>query len=233
MGLDLEIVEGERDMDMSELYAIMDAIRERFDWRLDGGDRRHTYNVKSSLVRTLTKSAVLDKYRGIDFSIRPSEERDMKFLEGIPEFRFNKMVLAIADTIGKFDERNTHIDFDYDRLPQKEVAWTTSWEMRTMLTRCQADWHKFHSEYVIELDSKLVRDMAKKWKKMGWKMTLARWMRYFNPDMADRMVEDMVQDLDVSDSFATLDDLRHYRSVFLEILKKHDSRKRIWLISSY
>ena len=233
MGLDLEIVDTEKDTNLSELYAILDAVRDKFDWRLDGGDKHHTYNVKTSLIRTLTKNSVLEKYKGIDFSTRPSEERDMKFLENIPEYSFNKMILTVADSIGKFDDRNTHIFFDYDKLPQKDVTWTTSWEMRTMLTRCQADWHKFHNEYVIELDSKLVRDMAKKWKKMGWKMTLARWMRYFNPDASDRMVEDMVQDLDVSDSFATLDDLLHYKSIFLDILKKHDSRKRIWLISSY
>ena len=233
MGLDLEIVEGERDMDMSELYAILDAIREKFDWRLDGGDRHHTYNVKSSLVRTLTKNAVLEKYRGIDFSTRPSEERDMKFLEGIPEFRFNKMVLTIADSIGDFDERNTSLEFDYDRLPQKDVVWTTSWDFRTIILRCQADWHKFHSEYVIELDGKMVKVLAKKWKRMGWRLALTKWTRYFSPDAAERMLDDIIKELDVSDPYTTLDELVYYRNLFLEVLKKHDFKKRIWLMSSY
>lgn len=231
MGLEIQAIDTDRDINLAELHAVLDAVIDKFDWHL-AGDKRHAYNILSGQAERLTKGSVMDKFKD-DFNLRPSEKEDFDYLNSISDDDFARHLRTIAKSIRAFNENDTHLSFDYEKLPTTELDWCCSSNMKTALERCSDNDSRPYRDYVVELSEKDVLHTAKKWRGLGCKLSLTKWIGYFKPDAAQRIVEDICQDMDISDSYVDLGDLINYRKFWMKILKSHTKGRRIWLISSY
>lgn len=233
MGLDLTIAKTKDKLNLCELVAVYDAIRENMDWYLGDDDlkRYSKYLELTSKVFSLTKKNVVD-------SIDESDKELKEHLIYIPNETFDKYLEMIRHTMGDFYQGNSHLFFEFDRLPFVSIHDTCSWTIHDIFKDCRSTDIEIpgQGDVIIELDKEKILELGKKWKRNSFKIWFARWIGYFKREVEDRICEDLCRELLPNEYGLDASEFSWYRNKIMNVCKevrKSDFDERIWMISSY
>lgn len=230
MGLEISIVETS-GVNLEELYAVYDAICE-MDWYL--GDDRESRGERWTELRNkcanLTKEQVLAE---VDTSLK-----EARFIEGLDDTQFKTYLGMLVDSISPHANGNTHLHFDCDKFPEKDLWFSCSGNLHSLLMECMVD-NGFGpcGDCVVELDKGKVKQLASRWRRKKTKIAIAKWVGYFLPNAGERILQDCIMELGLPDKYIEVHDLEYYYGRLIEtgeaIDKSGDKDDRFWMISSY
>lgn len=233
MGLDLTIAKTKDKLNLCELVAVYDAIRENMDWYLgnDHSKRYSRYLELTSKAFSLTKKELID-------SIDESHKELKEYLIYIPNEMFDKYLKMIRHTMRDFCKENSHLSFDFDKLPFVSLYDTCSWTTRRIFEECKSIDIEIpeQGDVIMELDKTKILELEKKWRMSGFKIWFARWIGYFNVEVEMRICGDLCRELLPSEYGLDALDFAQYKNAILKICKEARRSKaddRIWMISSY
>ena len=227
MGLDMTVAQTTKDIDLISMYHIMNVVNDGFDWHL-GTDRSRKYDIfhiKSIQISTLTKNDVLEK-------IQDDDDKKYSHLKNLSDDEFAKYLKYLYNAIGDFHIENSHLFFDYDKLPGDSLLDSCSWGLRDLIYyNCITDTITSSDDSIVEIDKDKLSSLAKKWKRFGRKLKLIKFIWYIYPEMAERMFNDWfdsncIMEYDINECIYIANQLN-------ELVKKVDKTSRLWLISSY
>ena len=227
MGLDMTIAQTTKDIDLISMYHIMNVVNDGFDWNL-GTDRSRKYDIflnKSIQVSTLTKNDVLEK-------IQDDDNKKYSHLKNLSDDKFSKYLKYLYNAIGDFHIENSHLFFDYDKLPGDSLLDSCSWGLRDLIYyTCITDTITSSDDSIVEIDKDKLSSLAKKWKRFGRKLKFIKFIWYIYPEMAERMFYDFI---DVNSIIEyDINECIYIANQLSELVKKVDKTSRLWLISSY
>ena len=230
MGLEITVAMTS-GVNLEELYAVHDAVRE-MDWYLgdDRSRRAEKWIELKNKCMTLTKGQVLDKL--------PSEEvRLAEFLRSLDDVQFKVYLGMLVDSITPHVDGNTHLNFDYDKFPAKDLCFSCSSNLHHLLLGCRVkDNFGPDGDYVVELDKEKVKELVAVWKGKKTKIGIAKWVGYFMPAVGERILQDCISELGLMDRCVDIHDMEHYCEKMIETGKAMDNSRpsdRFWMISSY
>jgi hypothetical protein len=232
MGLDISIIRTTKDIDLGDLYAIKEAVETGYDWYLGRKGKEsdlETWKELKAKCKSITKNDLLEH-------IRSGDQHLVKQLEEIPESKFNEYLAMIYDSISEHEDGNTHLNFDYDKLPGTDIFNSCSWNLRALFLECKKNqtMNNQCGDFIYELDEYKIWNMAERWRRMSFKLKLARWIGYFSKRVGYNILRDCLQDLGVEDAFVDFQDARHYQRGILKVARDVlDSNNRYWIVSSY
>ena len=179
---------------------------------------------------TLTKGRVLDK-------LPPEEVRLAEFLQSLDDVQFRVYLGMLVDSISPHEDGNTHLNFDYDRFPEKDLWFSCSSNLHHMLLECRAR-NDFGpcGDYVVELDKEKVKALASKWIGKRMKIRLAKWIGYLLPNVGRRILYDCILELGLSNGYVDVHDLEFYCKQLestRDAIDKSCKNDQLWMISSY
>ena len=228
MGLDISVVKTDSITNLEELFAVKHAVEDSFDWHLGSDPTRKLDRFRELREKLggLVKSDVIGNFKGDD---------DVKsFLEKIPEYRFNRHLVALCNSIGDFSEGDTHLFLEWDRLPGTDILNSCSWSLRSAIRECALDFTGVRGDEIVELNPDRLKRLVNKWKSKGFKMGLAKWMGYFLPTVGWRITQDAMHELGgFSESCMDIHDLISVRRLVMDMGRKVEPGYRYWLTSSY
>ena len=186
MGLELTVVKTPSDVDLSDFYMIKEIVEDKFDWYLgDDKDKRMlNYGGKYIAAMNLTRDKILEK----------ATEQQKTVLEKLEPKKCEEYISILLSTVGEYLEGNTHLFFQDDKLPWKDIATSCNRILCSILEYdCSLSKvkHSGNEDYIIELDIEKVRKTIKEWKSKSWKMTLAKWVGFFYPEAGYRIMGDL------------------------------------------
>ena len=234
MGLDLTIAKTKDKLNLCELVAIYDVIRENMDWYLgnDESKRYSKYLELTSKVFSLTKKDIID-------SISDENDKELKeHLIYIPNETFDVYLEMIRHTMEDFCQGNSHLNFDFDRLPFVSIHDTCSWTTRGIFEDCKSMDIEIpgQGDAIMELDKEKILELGKKWNGNSFKIWFARWIGYFMPEVEERICDDLCKEILPNEYGLDALDLWWYKNAIMEVCrcaKKSKDDERIWMISSY
>ena len=230
MGLDVSVVRTPKNLDLEELYAVNDAIGNCFSWYLgdDKEKRGEKWKELKAKAESLAKADVLNNLKGPDDLVRCITEMSDKDFD-----MYLKMVVA---SITEHEDGNTHLNFDYEKLPGEDIMDSCSWNLRNLFVDCKKDKRTFPpcGDFVCELDGYKVWSMNERWKEKSFKLWLAKWISYFSERVGFNILADVLRDLGVNDVFVDFSDVNHYKRNIAKVADGIlDNKDRYWLVSSY
>lgn len=224
MGLDMTVAQTSRDIDLISMYHIMDVVNNGFEWYLgtDKSKKQDIFYTKMLHISMLTKSEVLDKVK----------EDKHYHLKNLPDDQFAKYLNYLYNAVGEFSIENSHLFFDYEKLPMDSLLDSCSWTLRDLIYyNCAKNTIISSDDTIVEIDKDKLSSLAKKWRRFGRKLKFIKFIWFIYPGMAERMFYDW---LDVNCIME--DDINEYIYIanqLKELEKKIDKNSRLWLISSY
>jgi hypothetical protein len=229
MGLETIVVETDAHINLSDLYRVKEAVEDVFDWYL-GNDITKKLD-KFIALRTkaskLTKQEILDALKTKHGEDSPT----YAMFNSIPDRDVEDYLKMLNDAIGEFREDNSHLFFEWEKLPEKELATTCSYNLHELLFECA--WRVYKND-VSELGYDKLKGLYERLNAKSFKFKLTKWIGYFFPSVADRMVQDMCHELGIDvDCWIDVNDLIYYRDELKGIVDNADTDKRLWLVSSY
>lgn len=234
MGLDISVIRTPKGIDLAQVYAVREAVEDGFDWYLgnEHGNRARKWNELKAMAGGLRKDGIIEalKAKGVE------KEELIAYLEDIPSGKFDMYLSYVVDSISPHQDGNTHLFFDYDRLPGVSLADSCSWNLRDLLMGCAVEGApKYNHTYICELEPAKVIMLAEKWSGQRLKMFLAKWIgMLFSPHTGFRILHDVLRRVGVADAFVDYMEAEHYRD-FVESIARNieDNDDRVWLVSSY
>lgn len=228
MGFEMSVVQSERSLDLKKLYNLRIAVNDNFDWYLGDEKEKRAGRFTDLMAKaiSLTRDDVLASFT------EDCDEDDRKFLESIEPGEFNTLLKYVIDSIGPYAEGNTHLNFEWDRLPGTDIYFCCSGYIYDLLTECFNGPDDAPEDFVRELEYDKVRKLAWKWKGYTFRLKLMKWIGYWKPEVADRMLEDFLEEHSIPNRWCTVNDLLFYRNALVEISRKLDSGRRTWLTYS-
>ena len=227
MGLDMTVAQTTKDIDLISMYHIMNVVNDGFDWNL-GTDRSRKYDIflnKSIQVSTLTKNDVLEK-------IQDDDGKKYSHLKNLSDDEFAKYLNHLFNSIGEFSVENSHLFFDYDKLPGDSLLDSCSWGLRDLIYyNCITDTITSSDDSIVEIDKDKLSSLAKKWKRFGRKLKFIKFIWYIYPEMAERMFYDFIDVNNIMEY--DINECIYIANQLNELVKKVDKNSRLWLISSY
>lgn len=225
MGLEMSVIRTDKDVNLRYLYDIVDSVINSFDWYLgdDNASRLEVYLKKAMKLRGLTRMDVL-----------LAEDRDdvRRDLQHIPETEFELLLAYVKDAIGNHCDGNTHLNIDYELLPGKTVFWSCDWFLRDYLFDNMVDVSDRGN--MVELNRKLVANLAKEWRYSGIRLFCMRWISYIVPASYERMVYDFCCTHGIRDDFVDINDLMTLNQRIKTVAKyAKSSKNRLWLETSF
>jgi len=230
MGLDISVIRTPKSIDLEELYAIMEAVGRGFPWYLgdDKKKRAEKWVELKNKCKSLTRADVL---------ANTSEPPDLvKCLNQISEVDFNTYLAWVVGSISNHEDGNTHLNFDYDKLPGKTIFDSCSWNLHDLFKGCEKDNRPLKpcGEFIREIDPYKVWIMSERWNGKRFELGLAKWIGYFSQRVGFNIMSSCLKDLNVQDAFVDQRDVRHYQECIGKVVK--DARAcedRLWLVASY
>ena len=223
MGMEFTIVEAEPDVNLADLYRILDVVREGRDWYL-GNDP------KGKLDKFIGLSAVAEDLTRDEVLSMKMSDNTRSLLKDVPVDKFNIYLDMVKKSIGEFREDNSHLFFDYERIPNcTDVYFSCSYSLLNDLRGCHdgtVGWGD-----VVELDPEKVREVATKWNRKSFSIKFAKWIGYFWPAVKWRILTDIWDEFNMGEMDAP--DMLYHKDALNEIAKKMKSGKSYWLVVSY
>lgn len=229
MGLDVSVLVTPKELDLEELYAVKDTVEHGFYWYL-GNDKEKVadrWKELKSKCESLTKDDILRNISGPDDLVM--------CLKGMSNETFDKYMEMIVASIPEHEDGNTHLNFDYDKLPGKDIMDSCSWNLRDLFLECKkVGCLRPCGDFICELDGYKVWAMAEKWKEQKFKMKVAKWIGYFSQRIGYNILGDCLRELGVRDVFVEFSDAEMYMENIQKVAKGIlDNDDRYWLVSSY
>lgn len=230
MGLDVSVVVTPKELDLEELYAVKDTVEHGFYWYLgnDKEKRAEKWKELKAKCESLTKEDILRNISGPDDLV--------KCLHGISDEKFGKYLEMIVASISDHEDRNTHLNFDYDKLPGKDIMDSCSWNLRDLFLECKK-WGRVLrpcGDFIYELDGYKIWAMAERWNEQKFKMKVAKWIGYVSNRIGFNILADCLRELGVKDVFVDFADAENYQEKIQQVAKGIlDNDDRYWLVSSY
>lgn len=223
MGLDMTVAQTTRDIDLISMYHIMDVVNNGFEWYLgtDKSKKQDIFYNKVISLSTLTKDDVLDKVK----------EDKHYHLKNLPDDQFTMYLNYLYNAVGEFNIGNSHLFFDYEKLPMDSLLDSCSWTLRDLIYYNCAMKTISSDDTIVEIDKDKLSSLAKKWRRFGRKLKFIKYIWFVFPGIGERMFYDW---LDVNCIME--DDINEYIYIanqLNELEKKVDKNSRLWLISSY
>lgn len=230
MGLDISVIRTPKSIDLEEIYALKDAIENGYCWYLgdDKEKRAEKWVELKEKCKSLTKEDILANIAG------PGDL--VKCLKQISSSDFNIYLRWVVDSISDHEDGNTHLNFDYDKLPGKNLFDSCSWNLYNMFKDCKKDNKllKPCGEFIQEIDPYKVWVMHENWNARSLEITLAKWIGYVSERIGFRILGDCLRELNVEDVYVDFQDVKHYQESIKKVVKDStDSDDRLWLIASY
>lgn len=232
MGLDLTIAKTKNKLNLCELVSVYDVISRNMDWYL-GDDKSKKY---AKYLELVSKAVSITKKDVVNAS---EDEKDLEeYLKFIPNETFDKYLDAVKGTMGDFSPENSHLFFSFDKLSFESLSDTCSWTVHNIFKDCKTTDIEIpgQGDSVMELDKEKIIKLGKKWKRSSFKISLAKWIGYFKPEIGYRITQDLNEDLGCEYNCCDANDLTHYKEIVLkvynDVLNSKDD-ERIWMISSY
>ena len=230
MGLDMSVIRTPKSIDLEEIYALREAIESGFCWYL--GDekekRAEKWKELKDKCQTLTKDDILRNISG--------PEDLVKCLVRMRDSDFNVYLRWIVDSISDHEDGNTHLNFDYDKLPGKTIFDSCSWNLYDLFKECRKDNRPLKpcGDFITEIDPYRVWIMGENWNARSIDLWLAKWIGYFSQRIGFRILGDCMRDLKVKDAFVDFQDVKHYQESIRKVVKETmDTEDRLWLVASY
>ena len=232
MGLDISIIKTPRSIDLAKIYAVREAVVEGFPWYLgdDKSQRAARWTELKDKCKSLTKEQVLANV---------SEPEDLvNTIKQMSDDEFNDCLSWIVSSISPHQDGNTHLDFDYDKLPGRTIFDSCSWNLKELFAQCKMeDDNSLYpcGDFILEIDPDKVCVMWKKWKRMSFKISVAKWIGYFSKRIGFNILRDCLEELEVKDTLVVdFSDVRWYMKHIEEVATSSiDEDCRLWLVSSY
>ena len=230
MGLDVSVVVTPKELDLEELYAVKDTVEHGFYWYLgdDKEKRAEKWKELKAKCESLTKEDILRNISGPDDLV--------KCLRGISDEKFGKYLEMIVASISDHEDGNTHLNFDYDKLPGKDIMDSCSWNLRDLFLECKK-WGRVLrpcGDFIYELDGYKIWAMAERWNEQKFKMKVAKWIGYVSNRIGFNILADCLRELGVKDVFVDFADAENYQEKIQQVAKGIlDNNDRYWLVSSY
>jgi hypothetical protein len=230
MGLDISVIRTPKSIDLEEIYALREVIENGFCWYL--GDekekRAEKWKELKDKCQTLTKDDILKNISG--------PEDLVKCLNHISDSNFNVYLRWIVDSISDHEDGNTHLNFDYDKLPGTTILDSCSWNLYDLFKECRRDNRPLKpcGDFIREIDPYRVWVMGEKWNGKVLEFGIATWIGYFFQKIGYRILVDCLKDLKVNDPFVDFIDVKHYQESIRKVVKETmDTEDRLWLVASY
>lgn len=231
MGLDLTIAKTNNKLNLCELVSVHDAISENIDWCL-GYKKEHKYSKYLELtakVFSLSKKDVVE-------SVKDNELKE--YFVFIPNETFDGYLEKIKHTIVDFNASDSHVHFAFEKLPFVSLDDSCSWTLHRIFKECKAKDIEIpgQGDSIVELDRDELIELGNKWRKNSFKMSLARWVGYFKPEIGYRIVNDVSRDLIDNSNEYEVRDLIYFKNVIMKVCNSVNKSKdddRFWMISSY
>ena len=230
MGLDISVIRTPKNIDLEAVYAIREAIESGYDWYLgdDKDSRSKKWVELKDKCRSLTKQDVLAHI---------SEPKDLvKCINDMTDSDFNIYLCWIVSSISPHQDGNTHLNFDYDKLPGRTIFDARSWNLKDLFTQCEVSGKTERpcGDSILEVDPDKVCVMWKNWRRMSFKISLSKWIGYFSERVGFNILQDCLEELGVKDTFVGSLDVKWYMKYIGETAKATmDEDCRLWLVSSY
>ena len=230
MGLDISVIRTPKSIDLEEIYALKDAIEHGFCWYLgdDKEKRAEKWKELKDKCQTLTKEDILKNISG--------PEDLVKCLWNMTDSNFNVYLRWIVDSISDHEDGNTHLNFDYDKLPGKTIFDACSWNLKDLFTQCEVSGKgpRPCGDSILEVDPDKVCVMWENWRRMSFKISVAKWSGYVSERVGFNILRDCLEELGVNDTFVGSLDVKWYMKYIGETAKETmDEDCRLWLVSSY
>lgn len=230
MGLDISVVRTPKNIDLEEIYAVRDAVESGFYWYLgdDKEKRAEKWKELKDKCKSLTKADILTNISG--------PEDLVKCLKQIPDDVFATCLAWVVASIAEHQDGNTHLFFDYDKLPGKTVFDSCSWNLQELFLQCKVDGKALRpcGDGIVEIDPDKVCAMYENWKGKSFKLWLAKWIGYCSERIGFNILVDCMRELGVKDEFVDFSDAKHYAACIKKAVDETlDTDERLWLISSY
>ena len=178
----MTIAQTTKDIDLISMYHIMNVVNDGFDWHL-GTDRSRKYDIfhiKSIQVSTLTKNDVLEKIQ---------DDKKYSHLKNLTDDEFAKYLNHLCNSIGEFSVENSHLFFDYDKLPGDSLLDSCSWGLRDLIYyNCITDTITSSDDSIVEIDKDKLSSLAKKWKRFGRKLKFIKFIWYTSFSCINKML---------------------------------------------
>jgi len=232
MGLDMIVVKTRKDWNYRDVFEVLEAVKDGFDWYLgdDKDKRTQKYGELKKFAMGLTTKDVLDSRK----------DGKHKRLDDMPETEFSKYLACVKNAIQPHQSGNSHMFFDEgcEAMGGKEIAFSTSWGLRNAIAEAKKADDPGDDGYIIELDKgKLAYMGGRQTFGLGFKLWLAKWIGFFMPEVGARMLYDAARTIGVDASFLEIYDIEQYGRTFKELAKdiKMDGKNgsRYWLESAY
>lgn len=235
MGLDVSIIKTPRNIDLAKIYAVKEAVVEGFPWYLgeDKGQRAAKWTELKDKCKSLTKDEVLASV----LEPKVLEPEDLvATIKQMSDSEFNDCLSWIVSSISPYQDGNTHLDFDYDKLPGRTIFDSCSWNLKDLFAQYEISGKTLRpcGDFILEVDPDKVCVMWEKWKRMSFKISVAKWIGYFSERVGFNILRDCLDDLGVADKYVEFSDVKWYMKHIKEAATSSiDEDCRLWLISSY
>ena len=230
MGLDISIIKTPRSIDLAKIYAVREAVEEGFSWYLgdDRSQRAAYWTELKDKCKSLTKDQVLANV---------SEPKDLiATIKKMSDVEFNTCLFWIIDSISPHQDGNTHLSFDCNKLPGRTIFDSCSWNLKDLFAQCEVSSETLRpcGDFILEIDIDKVCAMWERWKRMSFKISVAKWIGYFSKRVGFNILRDCLDELGVRDTFVEFSDVRRYMKHIGDTVKETlDEDCRLWLVSSY
>lgn len=230
MGLDISIIKTPRCIDLAKIYAVREAVVGGFPWYLgdDKSQRAARWTELKDKCKSLTKDEVLANASG--------PEDLVNTIKQMPDGEFNDCMSWIVGSISPHQDGNTHLNFDYDKLPGRTIFDARSWNLKDLFTQCEVSGKSPRpcGDSILEVDPDKVCVMWENWRRMSFKISVAKWIGYFSERVGFNILQDCLEELGVKDTFVGSLDVKWYMKYIGEVAKETmDEDCRLWLVSSY
>ena len=225
----MTVVETDVNINLSDLYRVKDAVEEAFDWYL-GNDIKAKLDKFIALQTKASKltydevlTALVDKFG--------EDSDEVAMFKSVPKLDVEEYLKMLYKSIGDFREDNSHLFFEWDKLPGKDITFSCSYNLFELVFDGAL---RVYKNSVSEISLDKLKKILEKLKEKSFKFKLTKWIGYFFPSVADRMVRDMCVELGIErDYWIDVNDLIYYRDELEKIVNEADPEKRLWVVSSY
>lgn len=229
MGFEMTVVETDVNINLSDLYRVKDAVEEAFDWYL-GSDIKAKLD-KFIALQTKASKLTYDEVLSTLVEKFGEDSDEVSMFKSVPKLDVEEYLKMLYNSIGDFREDNSHLFFEWDKLPGKDITFSCSYNLFELVFDGAI---RVYKNSVSEISLDKLKKILEKLNEKSFKFKLTKWIGYFFPSVADRMVRDMCVELGIErDYWIDVNDLIYYRDELEKIVNEADPEKRLWVVSSY
>lgn len=229
MGFEMTVVETDVNINLSDLYRVKDAVEEAFDWYL-GNDIKAKLD-KFIALQTKASKLTYDEVLSALVEKCGEDSEEVSMFKSVPKMDVEEYLKMLYNSIGDFREDNSHLFFEWEKLPGKDITFSCSYNLFELVFDGAV---RVYKNSVSEISHGKLKKILEKLKEKSFKFKLTKWIGYFFPSVAYRMVRDMCEELGIEhDYWIGVNDLIYYKNELEKIVNEADPEKRLWVVSSY